>query len=325
MRNYLLIDVSHLFHRAKHMAKGNEVDRAGFCLHLLFACVGKVQRMFNADHIVFAFDGSSWRKAIYPPYKRQRIDKSSKATPEEKEETAYFFEVLTLFKEYLTEKTNCTVLDNPILEADDLIAGFIQAHPNDKHIIVSGDKDFEQLITDNVWIYDGVKNHTITLTGVTDDNNKQVLDKFGKPIVPNPAFALFEKSVKGCSTDNIFSSYPGIRMKSSKCKVGLEEAFDDRIKQGFPWAAVMMHRWTDHEGIEHITGDDYQRNVTLVDLKKQPEEVKELIQETIQIATSKPTVSMVGIHFAKFCNKHELVKLGLQSTYFGNILNKRYV
>ena len=32
------------------------------------------------------------------------------------------------------------------LEADDLIAGWVQAHPNDNHVIISTDGDFAQLL-----------------------------------------------------------------------------------------------------------------------------------------------------------------------------------
>jgi hypothetical protein len=325
MKKFLLVDASHLYHRAKHSVKGNDYDKAGFCLHLIFSCLGKVWRKYKSDHIVFAFDGNQyWRRELYSPYKKQRIEKAAKRSQEEKEEDDYFFEVFEVFKKFVTEKTNCTVLYHPKLEADDNIAGWVQSHPNDEHIIVSGDKDFEQLISSNVSLYDGIKDHLNTLTGVYDERGHQVTDKFGTVLIPNPELSLFEKEVKGCTTDNIFSSSPGIRIKSSKNKVGLMEAFEDRNKKGFAWSAVMMNRWVDHNNIEHRTLDDYTRNVTLVDLKKQPEEIKKIMNETISSAIQKPHVPMVGIHFMKFCSKYELVKLGEMNKFYGEMLNKPY-
>ena len=57
-----------------------------------------------------------------------------------------FWETFDNFRDFISEKTNCTVLRHEKLEADDLIAGWIQAHPNDNHVIVSTDGDFAQLI-----------------------------------------------------------------------------------------------------------------------------------------------------------------------------------
>ena len=75
--------------------------------------------------------------------------------------TKCFGKHLTI-KDFIDQKTNCTVLQNPKLEADDLIAGWVQAHPNDNHFIISTDGDFAQLIAPNVAQYNGVQEVTIT-------------------------------------------------------------------------------------------------------------------------------------------------------------------
>ena len=75
-----------------------------------------------------------------------------------------------MFKEFVTDKTNCTVHIIRVLEADDPIAGWIQAHPNDDHVIISTDGDFAQLIAPNVKQYNGVSN-TIIHEGYFDDKN----------------------------------------------------------------------------------------------------------------------------------------------------------
>ena len=68
-----------------------------------------------------------------------------------------FWEIFDEFKDFVTDKTNCTVTAGILqLEADDLIAGWVQAHPNDNHVIISTDGDFAQLIAPNVRQYNGV-------------------------------------------------------------------------------------------------------------------------------------------------------------------------
>ena len=55
----------------------------------------------------------------------------STSTEKEQDEDKLFWETFDLFKEFVTDKTNCTVHTIRVLEADDPIAGWIQAHPND--------------------------------------------------------------------------------------------------------------------------------------------------------------------------------------------------
>ena len=87
-----------------------------------------------------------WRKDFYEPYKRNRSDARAALTASQQEEEEVFWEMFDEFKNFVGEKTNCTVLQHPELEADDLIAGWIQSHPNDNHVVVSTDGDFAQLI-----------------------------------------------------------------------------------------------------------------------------------------------------------------------------------
>ena len=322
MNTFLLIDVSHLFNRAKYSVRGTVEEKAGMCMHILFSSLGKAWRTQSANHAVFAFDGRSWRKDVYAPYKRNRAEARAAESPAEKELNQVLYATFDKFREFVKTKTNCTVLENSILEADDLIAGFIQSHPNDNHVIVSGDKDFEQLLATNVKIYDGIDDQTVSLNEIIDGRGKPVIDKkTGKAkLPPDPAWSVFEKAMRGCTSDNIFSAYPGAREKGTKNKVGLREAFEDRDKKGFSWSAVVMHRWTDHNGEEHRVLDDYNRNVTLVDLTAQPENIQTEIQTTIEKSIQPKKSSQVGLHFLKFCGQHELVKISDQAKYFSEIL-----
>jgi len=320
MTTYLLIDVMNLFFRAKHMAQRGTIDsRIGLALHITLMSVLKSWQLFHAEHVVFCLEGRSWRKQVYPPYKRNRIAIRAKESSKEAEEGKLFFEAYDDLLKFFEERTNTTVLQNDNVEADDLIARWIQNHPDDQHIIVSTDSDFVQLLDENVRQYNGVSQQIITLDGYFDDQNEPVIDKKTnntKRISSDvqrdeqPAFALFEKCMRGDTSDNIFSAYPGVRKKGSQKTAGLLEAFKDRNNKGFVWNNMMLQRWLDHDQVEHRVRDDYNRNEILIDLTKQPDDIKESLDETIIDAKQVNRENkQVGLWFMKFCGKHSLLKV----------------
>jgi hypothetical protein len=132
--------------------------------------------------------------------------------------------------------------------------------------------------------------------------------------------------MRGDTSDNIFSAYPGVREKGTKNKVGLREAFADRNSKGYNWNNMMLQKWTDHEGTEHRVLDDYQRNVVLCDLTAQPDDVKIIIKETIETATTaNKSIPQVGIRLLKFCAEYDLQKISEQVQSYAEPLNARYV
>ena len=327
-KTYILVDTANLFFRARHVMRGSTEDKVGMSIHTVLSSVRKAWRDFKGDHIIFCLEGRSWRKDHYAPYKRQRSDARAAQSPREQEEDRVFWETFDEFKDFIINKTNCTVLHHQQLEADDLIAGFIQAHPNDNHVIISTDGDFAQLIAPNVKQYNGVMEITTTHEGYFDAKGKPVIDKKTKQVkaAPNPSWLLFEKCMRGDTSDNIFSAYPGVREKGTKNKVGLREAFADRESKGYSWNNMMLQRWSDHEGVEHRVIDDYNRNVILCDLTAQPEEIKNLIKETITTATTaEKNIPQVGIRLMKFCAAYDLNKINEQIESYAEPLNARYV
>jgi 5'-3' exonuclease len=279
--------------------------------HITFNSIKKAWNDFEGKHVVFCLEGRSWRKDFYKPYKANRQETRAAMTVREQEEDKLFWEAFDEFKNFITEKTNCTVLQHPQLEADDLIAGFIQTHKDANHVIISTDSDFYQLIAPNVSQYNGVQEHHITHEGIFDAKGKRVKDKkTGEDkVVPNPEWLLFEKCMRGDTSDNVFSAYPGVRVKGTKNKVGLTEAFEDRTSKGFSWNNLMLQRWVDHNGVEHRVLEDYQRNVTLVDLTAQPEDIRALINKTIEVDCVPKDVTQVGIRMLKFCNTWDMKKI----------------
>jgi 5'-3' exonuclease len=327
-KTYILVDTANTFFRARHVVRGSLEDKVGMSLATVLGSVRKAWKDFKGDHIIFCLEGRSWRKDHYEPYKRQRTEARAAQSPREAEEDRVFWETFDQFKDFVINKTNCTVLQHPQLEADDLIAGFIQAHPEDSHVIISTDGDFAQLIAPNVKQYNGVMQITTTHEGYFDEKGKRVIDKktnLPKP-EPDPTWLLFEKCMRGDTSDNIFSAYPGVREKGTKNKVGLREAFADRESKGYNWNNMMLQRWSDHEGVEHRVLDDYNRNVILCDLTAQPTEIKALIKECIDNATTADkNIPQVGIRLLKFCAEFDLQKISEQVTSYAEPLNARYI
>jgi 5'-3' exonuclease len=325
---YILIDTANLFFRARHGAfrAGDTWEKVGFALHVTLMAANKMARRFEADHVVFALEGRSWRKDFYKPYKANRAVAKQALTEQESDEDKMFWETYDALTKYLGEKTNCSVIRCPTAEGDDIIARWIALHPEDEHVIISSDTDFVQLVAPNVKQYNGITDELITLEGTFNDKGKIVIDKKTKEPKPpaNPQWLLFEKCMRGDSTDNIFSAYPGVRVNGTKKKIGLTEAFEDRGKKGYAWNNMMLQRWTDPDGAEHRVLDDYNRNVTLVDLTAQPEDVKLTIDTSIKEQVSHKDVGQVGVRFLQFCGKYELVKCSENAEAFGGWMNKTY-
>ena len=327
MSTYILVDTANTFFRARHVIRGDLDTKVGMALHITLNSVKKAWYVFKADHVVFCLEGRSWRKDYYEPYKRNRQVARDKLTVTESEEDKVFWEIFDEFKDFVTTKTNCTVMQHKQLEADDLIAGWVQAHPNDHCVIVSTDGDFAQLIGPNCTQYNGVSNTIITHEGYFDDKKREpIIDKKTKEAkpAPQPDFMLFEKCMRGDTSDNVFSAYPGVRKKGTKNKVGLIEAYEDKDTKGYNWNNMMLQRWVDHEGVEHRVLDDYQRNVVLCDLTAQPGDIRSIINDVIEEHAKPKDITQVGMRLMKFCAKWDMQRVADQAVHFAEPLNARY-
>lgn len=346
---FAIVDVANLFFRAQHVVRGDAFTKAGMALHIVFRSLRKLHREMKVDHMVFATEGKSWRYAAYPQYKAKRKLERAEMTPREKEEQEVFLHCLDQFVNFLAEKTRCTVLHSPGVEGDDWVARWIQLHPEDEHVILSGDSDFIQLLAPNVSILDGVNERIIALDGVTDFKGRRlefhvdpskgklkVGDKAADDWRPEDEWwkkALFIKIIRGDDGDGIFSAYPGVRYEGSSKKTGIKEAWADRNSGGFHWNNFMLQRWTKLIGTDAdgnaITEevrvlDQYKFNESLIDLTMQPDEIKDLMDEVIVQAVQKEPVGNVGIHFLRFCNDQNLPNLAREAKDHSDYLNAGY-
>jgi 5'-3' exonuclease len=328
MTKYALIDTANTFFRARHVASRSSTleEKIGMALHLTLASVNQAVKRFGIDHCVFCLEGRSFRKDLYAPYKKNRVVDAMSITEEEAEESKMFWETYEKFTTFIKDRTNVSVLRHERAEADDMIARFIHLHPDATHYIISTDSDYQQLISETVMQYNGVTNELITLKGYLKENGKPVIDKKTKEpkLLEDPEYLLFKKLVRGDAGDNVFASYPGAREVGTKNKVGIREAFEDRNKMGFNYNNFMLQRFVDHNNVEVRVKDAFERNKTLIDLKAQPQDIKDAVDQRIRESVRVETIPQVGLHFLKFCGKYDLQKISEQAETYSKWLNTPY-
>lgn len=146
------------------------------------------------DSFVCVFDASriSFRQDIYPEYKANRSE-----TPADLLQQSELIRIGV-------HEMGIPVLCIPGVEADDVIATIATDNCNRVNAtrIITGDKDLMQLVSDCVYLYDGMKNKEI--------HEPEVIEKFG--VHPNQVIDV--QSLMGDSTDNV-PGVPGIGPKKA--------------------------------------------------------------------------------------------------------------
>jgi 5'-3' exonuclease len=347
MSTFAVVDLSNCFHRARHGSMTDAETKLGLALLIVFRSLRKMHRDCKVDHIVFCVDSGSWRYDAYPGYKARRRLMRETAKPAEQAENAVFFEALNKFTEYLASFTRCTVLRAEHVEGDDFVARWIARHPDDQHIIMSGDSDFVQLIAPNVRIYDAINQRMIGIDAIIDEKGRKlaftVSPKDGKIKVgkPDPQFvpedewwrkALFIKLLRGDSSDSVFSAYPGVRYEGKKCSI--KAAWEDRLARGYDWNNLMFQSWTKLVGatstgepltVEVRVHDEYLTNERIIDLTMQPAAVIARMDQAIDMTLAKPCPSAkVGFGFLQFCNQYDQPVLAKEANDHVAYLNAGY-
>ena len=159
--------------------KGHNVGGiAGFLRSL-----GSLKRQFNPSRIVVVWDGkggSTNRKHLNANYKAQRVHAAVihwDLYDSKEEEAQSIHDQAARLEEYL-ECLPVTYLKVDKLEADDIIAFLAQSadRAGNKTTIVSTDRDFLQLVTKNIQVYNPVKKviydqkETFSYLGILPDN-----------------------------------------------------------------------------------------------------------------------------------------------------------
>lgn len=191
--------------------------------------------------LVIAVDDQTkryWRKNYYPLYKSQRdgyhsIQKTSKpVTKAIRQEWKEMERLLSSSKWRVVEVDGC--------EADDVIATITKSYEGD-HLIVSPDKDFIQLIDENISIY--------TPTGKKQINLKNT----------DTGDFLEKLIIGGDSSDNIPSIFSNLKPSSDmvswfsyKYKVRLTQKLYELLMQTKPQIETLFKNDLIREGIREI-------------------------------------------------------------------------
>lgn len=161
--------------------------------------LGAAIRQFKPTRVIAVFDGkggSQRRRKIFPQYKQNRkppvrLNRAYDLTTDEQEKQNMKFQLIKLIE--LLELLPLTLMALDNVEADDVIAYVSQlvAAQGGKSIIYSTDKDFLQLASDTVSIFNPVKKKTFS--------EDVILEDYGI----HPKHFYFFRALNGDKSDNI--------------------------------------------------------------------------------------------------------------------------
>jgi len=302
MSKYLIFDMSNVLYRTFFVHPHEDDDTlAGLAMHSALMSLNKYFKQHKPDKVVMAFDSSSWRKDYTAssiciskkPYKGNRRKDMS---PSQQQKYTRFIDHLREFEALMSDYTTVICLRGDKLEADDLIAGFIQAHPDDQLILISSDSDMLQLlIHDNLQI---ISPQTDKAQSLEDYNN-------------DARYYLFTKCIRGDATDNVQSALPRVRTKR------IQQAYNDPFER----VQLMKETWKDHEGNEYRVEELYEENQLLIDLTQQPDPIRIKMADVIKEATSKKQ-KYSHFHVLKFVGKYDLEKIKASIDQFIPMLSR---
>jgi hypothetical protein len=287
---YVVFDITNLLYRTFYVQTGeDDKTLAGLATHMALTMLNKYYKQYKPDRVVMAFDRKSWRKLYTAselciskrPYKG---DRRQDMTPSQTAKYQLFLEHVAEFERLIIEHTTIITLFADNLEADDVIAGFVQHHPDDEIILVSSDTDMLQLL---------VHPH---LTIVSPNTGKPVdLAEYDN----DAEFYLFTKCIRGDSTDNIQSAFPRVRMTR------LRLAYTDPYEM----VKLLKETWTNEKDEVMSVEELYEENRLLIDLRCQPDNIRARIDSTI-LAAMETKRKFSYFHLMKFIGKYELHKIG---------------
>jgi DNA polymerase I len=188
MKKLYLVDVSSLFFRAFYAIPPLRTSQGlpTNALYGFLSMVIKLLRENKPDYMAFCYDRKepSFRHELYADYKANRTE-----MPEDLEPQIPYIKKLT-------EVLGIFGIEKDKFEADDLIGtlALLGAKENCDVSIVSGDKDFAQLVNDRISMYDTMKNVRYDRHGV--------IEKWG--VAPEQMIDYL--AIIGDSSDNI----PGV-------------------------------------------------------------------------------------------------------------------
>ena len=220
-KRVLVIDGLNLFFR--NFAMLNMVNPEGVHIGGLggfFRSLGALIRQTDPTEVIVVFDGvgsSANRKNLVPEYKSnrnlQRITNWDTFDDMDEEQDSKIDQIVRIIQYLKTLPVKTIAIDKT--EADDIIAylgSIIPEKPEDKIIIVSSDKDFLQLVNENVLVYRPIEKEYY--------NEDTIKEKFN--ISPHN-FIIYKtllgdssdkvKGIKGLGEKGLYKKFPEITEK----------------------------------------------------------------------------------------------------------------
>lgn len=316
----LVVDIGNLFWRSvaanQRYGPANATDTAGLGLHMCLMSLRKHYNNIKPQKVAVVFEGKqNWRKEYTKSeecYSRRLYKGNRVADPN----MAVLFEVIKSFEDLVTNHTNIVTLSHPKLEGDDLISGYAQhfASPHegnpegDEVVILSGDKDFVQELD----------NPNITLLNPDDGKPRSLVDVCG---VDDAGYFMFEKAFRGDAGDNVLPALPRVRKTRLHKAYGVKDGkADPALADSFELSNLLASTW---EFMDPETGDKrtmltekmFEENHLLMNLRGQPEWVRELITQTI-ITQSENHGQFNFFKFNQFVGKYQLQQIADRAADF---------
>ena len=214
--------------------------------HMILNSIRMYRKEYHSEYgeVVLTWDSKhSWRKDYFPEYKASR----RKGREESDLNWDDIFGTLNKIRNEIKENFPYKYLEVFGAEADDIIGFLCEENRDEKIMIISGDKDFIQLQK-----YPNV-------TQWSPITKKQV-NGF------DPTIYLKEHILKGDTSDGV----PNV--------LSPDNTFSDGLRQR-PLSRKKIQSWLNSvEDCNDEVKRNYQRNLTLIDLSKTPEELKNQIR-----------------------------------------------
>ena len=208
-------------------------------LRMLRAIVERVQIDVPTEKVTttVAWDSSpSWRAAYYKSYKASRKERS----PEEEKRMQEYFEQVPRLRKMLTN-LGVHQIRAQAHEADDVAGYLTRTQPENNFVLVSGDKDWLQLVSPTVRVWQPSKQRFVTMENFSEATDCEDPDEY-----------VMALGITGDSGDDV----PGCKGFGIKTAV---KFLRGQMKAGVKLTAA--REWLKDE-------DGFQRSYRLIELRK---------------------------------------------------------
>lgn len=234
MNKLYLLDAYALIYRAYYaLIQKPRINSKGMNTSAIYGFVNtleEVKTLFSPTHLAVAFDpaGKTFRHEIYEPYKAQRQE-----TPEDIRKSVPV--IKDIIRAY-----NIPILEVEHYEADDVIgtAASRFASADTEVYMLTPDKDYGQLVGQNIWMLRPMKGGTFEKLGPNEINAKYGID--------SPKKVIDLLGLMGDSSDNI-PGCPGVGEKTAVTLIKQFGGIDALLSGKDQLKGALKNKVTDNE------------------------------------------------------------------------------